>query len=968
MRLQYENSVLKKAAEGGSSEQLPMLQTLVADLQERQNSLTQENRWGSGGDLEDTGGLFSPQGKRRSGGSLSPPLLHGSFTLPDAHFSSDRKLRVIRRNLKWASESDLLILRQPKGLFFHPSSPSSPPPMLPFSQPSSLPPLPSTSATLATQTSKEAPIIIRHIHEFKIPPSPTNEDSGCCRTSPSSCEEEGHARDFPGTLDSGISGMYPGTLESGVSGAYRCLSPVIPPIVEECTAHHLSDLLPHALLGGPTTILHHSHPAHTSTCLHCCSTSPRTTGRAASPTQPPPRPHSVCSYNPPHYKHPPVSSTPSSVQPNTTSSPPTTLTTLASQPSTKLSLVITSEQSPPQPPPPPNTATSPTGRRGAGGGYTRPPIPPESPTPHNSPRLPNSINATRCRSGGSKVSSPTLGLREGLKDTPSAAPSTTAFTQSHPDAPDKPKAQEVFAVTPQIHNTEENVPSRGTPGLERNSSARISVRRRSESEDSRRRSGSESSPTIASRKAAGERQRSVVGRSPSQPPESRLPRKEIESVVVSCLPPPSMQAARRSEGRLERNSPAYSSMKPLRYDGSNGLERNSPLRASLSSHPGRERGKREASAASPPASSLHLAKVERNTHSTPSSSTPVSIITTAPMTPTITSITTQPLRNGNPSKLSVPTNPNRNTPGTPSPAMNGTPMASPVPGTPLAPITLARQPSDKAKHSPRGSLRRGSDKLSTLQGKPPNHVKFREPVVSQVTHTDPTQNSTPQYSPASPRERMSPPNVPARPDAAPGRKGKVGDSGDKTGADKPKVTLLSDSLFTRFEVASPAHTPGRMPGRRVRPGVPSDTDTDLETLERRLTAGMYAAPLVSSESCTSFSHDDYTASDDPECYNPMQYKAYGDGRRRRRVNGGPRRSLTPPPSPPKEEPSNASTLGRTYSFFRSKPKPKKPLKAPEKEVLVPPLGQSGRVVKARNKTAKVVVAETLNAVFTLCTP
>lgn len=44
MRLQYENSVLKKAAEGGSSDQLPMLQTLVADLQERQASLTQENR------------------------------------------------------------------------------------------------------------------------------------------------------------------------------------------------------------------------------------------------------------------------------------------------------------------------------------------------------------------------------------------------------------------------------------------------------------------------------------------------------------------------------------------------------------------------------------------------------------------------------------------------------------------------------------------------------------------------------------------------------------------------------------------------------------------------------------------------------------------------------------------------------------------------------------------------------------
>ncbi|XP_042885103.1 protein Hook homolog 3-like isoform X1 [Penaeus japonicus] len=45
IRLQHENSMLKqRAAEGDSSEQLPVLQTLVSDLQERQNSLTQENR------------------------------------------------------------------------------------------------------------------------------------------------------------------------------------------------------------------------------------------------------------------------------------------------------------------------------------------------------------------------------------------------------------------------------------------------------------------------------------------------------------------------------------------------------------------------------------------------------------------------------------------------------------------------------------------------------------------------------------------------------------------------------------------------------------------------------------------------------------------------------------------------------------------------------------------------------------
>lgn len=45
MRLQHENTLLKqRAGEGDSSEQLPVLQTLVSDLQERQASLTQENR------------------------------------------------------------------------------------------------------------------------------------------------------------------------------------------------------------------------------------------------------------------------------------------------------------------------------------------------------------------------------------------------------------------------------------------------------------------------------------------------------------------------------------------------------------------------------------------------------------------------------------------------------------------------------------------------------------------------------------------------------------------------------------------------------------------------------------------------------------------------------------------------------------------------------------------------------------
>lgn len=186
--------------------------------------------------------------------------------------------------------------------------------------------------------------------------------------------------------------------------------------------------------------------------------------------------------------------------------------------------------------------------------------------------------------------------------------------------------------------------------------------------------------------------------------------------------------------------------------------------------------------------------------------------------------------------------------------------------------------------------------------------------------------------------------------------------------DAPKnasdVTLLSDTLFTRFEVAKHQQ---RL-ARRGNTLSATDTDTDLETLERRLTLGMYAAPLVSSESCTSFSHDDYTdaASDDLDYYNPMQYKAYGDGRRRRRASSCPRHSLTRPTSPPRPDVPQESPLGRTYSFFRRQ-KNKKQRKVVDKTA-VPSLGQAGHVVKSRNKTAKVVVAETLNAVFTLCTP
>ncbi|KAK8379667.1 hypothetical protein O3P69_019568 [Scylla paramamosain] len=343
--------------------------------------------------------------------------------------------------------------------------------------------------------------------------------------------------------------------------------------------------------------------------------------------------------------------------------------------------------------------------------------------------------------------------------------------------------------TDKVTDRTPSTPTSRAAVLERGGVRSSVSRRRSESQDSRRGSGSSSPPHI-SRKAAGESiTPPVASRSPSQPPEHARKSRDAET-FISCLPPPSVQAIRRSEGRIERNSPAYSSMQPVRREGGTALERNSPLRASV--QPVRDRGRKEisnvpaslqplrdagkvrdTSTVMPPMHASNVApsvqpirdagKVKETSSVAASSVQPVRTERSLLLSSAIPTITSQPARDLRATNTATHTH---STPETP-------------PWSPHNP-TPVRQPTDKA------SPRTGRGKPSQKQA---NHVKFREPVVSQVSHSDPTA----QYSPASPRERVSP----HRPQEAPRK--------------ASDVTLLSDTLFTRFEVAKLPH---RMQGTR----------------------------------------------------------------------------------------------------------------------------------------------------------
>ncbi|KAK7050076.1 Protein Hook 3, partial [Halocaridina rubra] len=925
IRLQHENTLLKqRAGEGDSSEQLPVLQTLVSDLQERQTSLTQENRWDYKGD-------FTRPIPNYRGWSINPSTTP-SFSLFDACFNVDpnRKMKVFKKNLKWASESDLLILRQPKGLL----SPNFLSSTLPMQQPRSLPPLPVSSSSFATQTSKESPIVIRHIHEFKLSPSPTNEDSGCCRTSPSSCEgcddrgcTDDHSPDYVGTLDSGVSGVYGGTLESGMSGVYRCLSPVIPSIVEECTTHHITDIIP--ALGGNRSssppVLHHSHPAHNS-CHHCyfqngsqemrgekCS-SGGSSMHISSPC--PPRPHTVCSYNPPYrYSQstspvpnlpvsPPVSPlpnnisfclTPSVVEVSTvqTTSVPTGFRKSSEQVTLTCSLPGTSFTTLTYAAPNPVSVSTSQNRKSCSG-LSRPLIPPDSPTPHNSPRLPNSICATRSRACKSPPNTAQVSV---IAASPVDIPLTETVVVGNIYSSKQDLANGVTSTLCSDNSvlklkscSDTNIPNKYSAIFRNHTDYETSM-----SSDSNEASQGE----IINKFESG------------KPPIGKL---RFPSVLKRLDVSEANSKDEKPKVNVIQNS--YDTECKRKNDENNAMYR-----------------KNEKPVVSTYSSKINSnCKAFINSHKEDIASIAHSIKKFTPK-----------LKTGNsPTTVSSCNNAN----------------------------TLSSSNSASSITEKTDVLRKSSIKSSpvfprlvkeTLVSKANNHVTFREPIVKEGIQS--RQESPPaHYSPASPRERVS--ALPKTPTASNIEKDKKNASG---------ITLMSDTLFTHFVISPP------MEARRLERDVVSttDTDTDLEILEQKLTIGMYAAPLVSSESCTSVSPDD--GDEDPsateycsdtEDYNPSQFKPFAEDNERVKLSEKEllvkSQRMASKPKILISKTLDPATLVRTYSFFRKQAKAKKQRKNAIKEI--PASTVNGGIVKTKNKTAKHVVAETFNAMFTLCTP
>ncbi|XP_068248238.1 uncharacterized protein [Palaemon carinicauda] len=1010
---------------------------------------------------------------------------------------------MFKKNLKWASESDLLIFRQPKGLLSTNFLSST----LPLQQPRSLPPLPVTSASFATQTSKESPIVIRHIHEFKLSPSPTNEDSGCCRTSPSSCEGcddngcvEDHSPDYVGTLDSGVSGVYSNTLESGLSGVYRCLSPVIPSIVEECTTHHMSDIIP--ALGGQRSnsppVMHHSHPAHTS-CLHCCfqnssqdmnkemGSSGAPNVRVSSPC--PPRPHTVCSYSPPYkYSHTtsPISTTPLPnihVSPSVSPLPNTPIVPLSfCLPSTVvevsaiqaspgiLSCNKTSETLMTSCSLPPVCATSLTSltyvtsptsvslsqTRKTCPTYSRPLIPPDSPTPHNSPRLPNSINATRSRATKSPpitralvtevasdpvdlpitktilVSNSVTNSKDPVK-LENAAPNQNKNclvnnnTFSSPTVDKVPeKLNKVQKENSTSNSTDASTPTSGRSKLEPHKPLHLNMKlpallRKTYVQDNNKKedpvkalpSSSLLQPSHSTTKLWKEEKPQPVTKI-----SKNIDEKEGTGVIgtanahsVSSINKPLVNGYKSDVSYSQyprKYSPLWRANTPLLSStpSTNNSSSNNPLTNGISSPSGSTSSPNNKSSTSNPFT---------NGISSPSGSTPSpnnKSFTSSPLTNGISSPSGSTLSPNNKSSTSSPLTKGISSPsGSTSSPNNKSSTSSLLTKGISSPSGSTSSPNNKSStsslltkgiSSPCGSTSSPNNKSSTssvsfptyssplvikndytlksnknspiiskqgkvntLQSKGNNHVKFRDPVVSEAfqRNQDPVPSN---YSPASPRERMlsHTSKVNLNKSESPATTTKKNQNG---------VTLMSDTLFTHFVVSN--SLPYRFERDRASA---TDTDTDLETLERRLTLGMYAAPLVSSESCTSFSPDDGeedpSATDyctDAEDYNPHQYKAFSEENNPDKSSSqalllSKARSKRRNRKFPNVKALDAAALVNTYSFFRKQTKTKKQRKNSFKELT--PTAVSGGIVKPKTKTAKHMVAETFNAMFTLCTP
>lgn len=304
---------------------------------------------------------------------------------------------------------------------------------------------------------------------------------------------------------------------------------------------------------------------------------------------------------------------------------------------------------------------------------------------------------------------------------------------------------------------------------------------------------------------------------------------------------------------------------------------------------------------------------------------------------------------------------------------------------------------------------------SKIAHKPHNHVTFKEPVVAGIKGDTPPSSCTLERKPTeigpSPFRRSASMRVGKPPAAKP----------------KSDVTCLSsDTLFTHIVVPSkkmevnnrPPETvpsPKRFQHYPMLRGASNasvdpknrplllpymDSESDEDVLEHRLVAGAYGAPLVSSESCTSVSHDDNNdtdpsateyntdnGSDTVYDFNPYFFRLnYEDIRKEQQlllVQQSPQQQKQPMQRSPSKL-SVASLRRNSLSRIqeeegglatKTSPRVHSPVmssatthKIKKHDKILKASSLTGVKKKKKHKTARMVAAETFNAMFTFCTP
>ena len=1033
MRLQHENQQLKKQQAEGTSE--PVLQAMVNDMKERNDAVTAENRFDAS--TVSRIALSSPSSSPSlcasptliyctTSGSMSstqpscssPALLYSTPTPPfsttsptllssqpslslfNAYVNLDnsRKIKLLKKNLKWASESDLLILRKPSlfSSFLSSSSPSS-----------------SKTLTLRAKSPKPRPhsdgsqhIVIRHIHEFKVNGA-SPDDSGCCRTSPSSSEDAG------------------GTLDSGISGLYDCINPVISSIAEDCAASHFTDILPVCASNSssPTCTLQHTH------C--CCNSRHRPFGHSPSRH---PRSHCSSSHSSrsPRRSHTSKSRSPSRSRKSKPASPSlaTKINAVQQSSASKSKTAYHSEG--------PLSPISSPGRNPS----IRSTLPPDTPTPHNSPKIPYSVSSSRTRRSSRSPSisrSPSHSSYSGSNSESErnhryGLPLLLQRSQSHDQrvrresnsingfsssseslrslkrspTPDSEAnawrlvnlrnaynvrenfSRGMYHTKEALHSSPHHITSNLVSCLESVSADRILVPKTEELKVCQSLSGLEISPKPA-----------------TAVPATRKPVSVVRGVASAIRHPPS------SEASIHANMSF-----PHANEGNYSFSGKSSPKPSILLETNFDSGCYEAiSSASTPPRTPPLKPARKSSQS-------VGVETDFPQGPNVRKVSPFPKKGS----FDIETHFGMHVLSQDSEPVTVLKHKSPQhskSNTTTDAITMNVSVQDK-------QVGASSNIKATVVGAT---LKSQLDGNSKAAHVKPSVKGNPiQVTPRtgevsetdlSPRNSYRPMNRPSRlslDSNTPKEKSSFRRSASvrvsrPTSVDHQAtdVTLhKSDTLFTHL-VVSPRKGEAQIPPETVprrfqnypilsrttaviNPKNRSllipyqDSDSDEEVLEHRLVAGAYGVPLVSSESCTSvMSHPDtdpsatdYNTDNGSDAYDftPQQFKINYDDLPSRQKEMLIQQCPPPPLSSSSVRHSPVSKLGNSHrnSLTRIQEEPSSPpgVKAagPSSPKLLTREGKLLRtnslngIVKKKNKlrTAKMVAAETFNAMFTLCTP